>query len=164
MGELILTLGQQSIGRRIACFASAKSTIRGPNDNTQNDQLDIMFVVYQKLELNKPNWFAASICWCYYSTTSSSYHPSVPTHRYGIPIHLSQLGAKAFRCWQAYKKSFMSAQELGYEQCSDWLNLDAIQADSVIVTLQTNSHLQKSLAQISPRSNPHLSLQIANSR
>jgi hypothetical protein len=42
-------LRQQSIGRQIASFPSyinAKITLRGPNDNTQNEQLDIVLVSY----------------------------------------------------------------------------------------------------------------------
>jgi len=58
MAELIPMLRQQSIGRQNSCFPtyiSAKSSPRGPNDNTQNDQLDIVLVIYQKLELNSAN-------------------------------------------------------------------------------------------------------------
>jgi hypothetical protein len=50
MAELIPMLRQQSIGTQITWLSSyinAKSSPRGPNDETQNDQLDIVLVIYQ---------------------------------------------------------------------------------------------------------------------
>jgi hypothetical protein len=47
---------QQSIGKQMACFASyvnAESTLRGPNDDTQNDQLDIVLVTSQKFRIKQ---------------------------------------------------------------------------------------------------------------